>query len=1187
MRGVTARLLIAIMLVSLFAPMASLENALNGEKIGINTGGRVDAVDFTIVAIDVGNSSVPAQTWTQPDTSTTDYLLRNVQYSVSVTFMQAGNGIQFYDAYGTLEVVHPIGFVVALWGFNLTMTGGQQTQVNVRWTPEAAHSSVDPNGLLSGGMILRATIDGGVLDSNEANDEYEEAVPVALWRDKLEGSILATNYLQFVPVAYSSRSPTELYLGGTDWQRENSSAAAAGNYHMRVSDPGSQYASTTEEMLRWGWFIPNGGNCDDPGHGMGFGTMDQDIQTYYGVPFCLAQVNDYEYLSIQWVTNAWGTMGLGDEMALEAVRGFSQIAAFNLTEQNLMASPGAWKQVVWDMTDIHNDQSYYISFTKIADDSDASEGIHVDDFALFAIEKVWQYTVSLDCDDPSPNAYVVIPADPNPPSLYCQLTNNGYRTAQISIHTEVSNSTWMNTYPLRIDSSNTLDHDNFVTQYPLPGGATTEFWINLSVPDGANVESLNWTVELTDATSGEQKHWMLLPVTVDASYSVRIDQLNPAYPALTLSPGETGDVAMFVKNTGNQFANWNLGSFFSDAIWGGSNLEWLEDWDEDGNLSTTNQVSLAKGAEKTVIARFSAPAEVPPGEVEVSLVASGVPPASAQSVERIYIEIPGTSSVSVEAGESEITAQANGYIRTVEMIVKNNGNSPESFDISVNADWHIGAYLTSQITEQIDPFGGEAVVMVVLPMPQGLLPSFYTISITATSPNNQFISGTGSFTLEVPITYIVEVVGDDMTDQSFGAGGVNDRTLNFEVFNHGNKDDFFEVSLTMDDGVIASISNGLVDDDNTAWIPAGTSTNVTLSYRFAEGTQGMKTLSLTAVSNQAQAEGQSVQAEGEVNFQVGSVGWIVLDPSAPLSISDSGTYLMNVSVRNRHPSQQQRIRMSVDEGDAVYYLDRVRVSTSDQEFLLAPDELRVVHIEVWVTDTNLANLIEDEMTFNITLTAEADDDVATLTIPLLVNHKALSSGANDGDDSNFAAMVKSVVLWGIGILVVIILLAALVMVLRSTEVEDEISTLSGYESTLDSEYGSLPPAPTLPDAPTLPSTDLDANSMYGGSQALFEQPVMETPPAPTAALPEGLPPAGLPPTAAAPAAPPEPPAPEPPAPAPAASPEPPAPEPAAAADESADSPTGGPPLPEDGLPEGWSTEQWKHYGEEYLSRKQG
>ena len=31
-------------------------------------------------------------------------------------------------------------------------------------------------------------------------------------------------------------------------------------------------------------------------------------------------------------------------------------------------------------------------------------------------------------------------------------------------------------------------------------------------------------------------------------------------------------------------------------------------------------------------------------------------------------------------------------------------------------------------------------------------------------------------------------------------------------------------------------------------------------------------------------------------------------------------------------------------------------------------------------------------------------------------------------------------------------------------------------------------------------------------------------------------------------------------------------------------PNKGPPLPENGLPDGWSLEQWEHYGQQYLDR---
>ena len=66
---------------------------------------------------------------------------------------------------------------------------------------------------------------------------------------------------------------------------------------------------------------------------------------------------------------------------------------------------------------------------------------------------------------------------------------------------------------------------------------------------------------------------------------------------------------------------------------------------------------------------------------------------------------------------------------------------------------------------------------------------------------------------------------------------------------------------------------------------------------------------------------------------------------------------------------------------------------------------------------------------------------------------------------------------------------------------------------------------------TLPANDMVANSMYGGAQEIFQQPVATTPVAPQATM---------------------------------------------------TSPVAGPPLPATGLPAGWTMEQWQHYGQQYL-----
>jgi len=1159
--GQTTLMFLILCLASL-APLVAPQAELSSLEIEQGTAGRA-SVDFIVEAVAVGNSTEPAETWEQPDGTTLDYLLRGIRYEVKVTFMNAGNGAQGQGSLGMLEAVHPIGFVMESWSFNMTdqqgqMQSGQRQDRIVEWTPDAAHSIVDDDGHLHGGIIFRGSIQAEISaleDGSLENNVYEEQVPIALWHDPMEGTF-AANQPIWVPISYTDRTAGQsgIYGGGSDWQTDNSSSAV-GTKHWRISDPGGgNYASNTIDMLKWGW-VPAGGGCDDPGHGLGYGTIDSDVEAVYGQPFCWLNIIDSDYRSVHWATMAWGTMGSGDEMAMESLRGMTTIEELNMTQAGVSASENDWTRVIWNMTDVHNDQAYTMSYSKIADTMGANSGMRIDDFILFAVEVVDEYTITLDCDDPLPNAYVVIPADPNPPSLFCTLTNNGYREVNLNIFTEVSNASWMNAYPLRIDSDNMLDHDNYVTLNPLDGETSTTFWINLTVPEGANVETLNWTVVFDDTINSQIMGEMTLPVSISTSFSVRLDQVSPAYPALTLVPGETGDLQMKVKNTGNQLADWTLGAYFDSTLWGSPNLEWYEDWDGDGNETQLMQMSLNKGEEKFITARFHAPAANPPGMVEISLYVQGVAPANAQSVERIYIDIPAIQDVKVTAYESSMTALADGNMRTMSITIRNDGNAPEIFDLSLDADWHIGASLATSITEPIEPFGQEVDVTVIMTMPQGLMPNFYSITVTATSQTDSTYSSSGLFILEVPTTFIVEVENKDLTGQSFSAG-TQSRTMNFEIFNHGNAIDAFNVELSMDDGIIAEISAGLSENDmagRTVFIDPQTSTNVTVIYSFASGVMGMKELVVSATSVNGLETGQSITATGVADFQVGSLGWIRLESGVPVHITEPGPHMLSVTVHNQHPTANQEIRLSVStDSEADFNLRWVRVVNTDQQFELEPDAIRIINIEVYVTDENLLNLAGDTMVFTATLTVEATDDNADHDILFSVD-KYVAAESSEGSN-DFGSLAKSIVTWALGIILILALGVVLVKILVSTEHEDEISSLGGYESSLD-----LPDAPTIPDAPTLPSADTTANSMYGGTQELFAQPVMATPPPPSASSPVtqniavniqdsavhgdvG----------------------------------------SAAADSAANS---GPQLPESGLPEGWTMEQWQHYGEEYLRRQ--
>ena len=1139
-------MLLVLCLASL-APLMAPQDTLSSPNVEQDTSGRA-AVDFTITDVAVGNSTEPAEIWEQPDGTSLDYMLRNVRYEVKITFKNAGTGSFARDSIGTLEAVHPIGFVMEGWTFNLTgqqgnMQGGQSREMIVEWTPDSAHSILDDDGHLHGGVIFRGTITStvtGLEDGSLDNNVYEEAVPIALWHDPMDGT-LAANTPIWIPISYTDRTAAAsgIYGGGSDWQTHNVSSAVGTN-HYRISDPdGGNYASNTIDMLKWGW-IPTQGTCADPGHGLGYGMIDSDVEALYGQPFCWLNLLDSDYRSLHWATKAWGTMGSGDEMAMEALRGMtpSQVKANNLTQSGVSASENDWTNVVWNMTDVHNDQAYTISYTKHADNTGANSGMRIDDFILFAVEVVDEYTVSMECDDPLPNAYVVIPADPNPPSLFCHLTNNGYREVNLNIFTEVSNTSWMNIFPLRIDSDNMLDHDNFVSLNPLDGETTTPFWINLTIPEGANVETLNWTVTISDEVNAQVMSAMTLPVSISSSYSVRLDQVSPAYPALNLEPGESGDVAMKVKNTGNQMADWTMGAYFDSMMWGASNLAWFEDWDGDGNLTQVTQMQLAKGEERVVIARFTAPAQHAPGMVEISLLVEGIAPVTAQSVEKIFIEIPAIQSATVTPESSSMAALADGNKRTMAVTIRNDGNAPEVFDLSISADWRIGATLATDVTEPIEPFGQEVEIMVIMDMPQGLTPEYYPITVTATSQTDSSYTASGQYTLEVPTTYIVEVEDKDLSGQSFSAG-VEARTMMFEIFNHGNAMDAFNIELDMDEGMMAEFYEG-VTDGRTIFIAPQTSTNVTISYSFADGQQGNKQLTMTATSVNGLDAGQTVTSSGEANFQVGTLGWIRLEAGPVVHITEPGPHLIDVTVHNQHPNAIQDIRLSVTtDEDAVWNTRYVRVVSDDQQFELPPDEIRIVRIEVFMTAENLANFEEDTMVFTATLKVEATDDNAEIAMQFSADKYVASESSQD--EGGFGALAANIATWVAGIAVIVVLGLVFVRILMSTEHEDEISSLGagGYESNI-----GLPEAPTLPGAPTLPSADTTANSMYGGTQELFAQPVMATPPPPSEPAP--------------------------------------APEPTPSTE-----PESGPPVPESGLPEGWTMEQWQHYGEEYLRRQGG
>ncbi len=1114
--------------IVLFISALMLASAIPLTEPAGAAGGR-SLVDFAVMSIDVGNASSSTMTWEQPDGSNEDYTIRNREIELTVTFKQAGSGIISSQATAWVQVWHPVGTLVQEQQVNLSLTGGESYVERVLWTPAAAHSILADNGTLSGGYIVKGVVDAGTSDGNDANDELIDEVPVAIWYDNMDRGLClydpcnqGISYYTptFASIGYDAS--TNNADGYGPWRMDNTSAAA-GTAHWRHSAPGQDYESMGNDWLRWGWAAPANQGCNpadypvDPGFGYGIG--DTEITNRYGLGFCRISMNGYDFVSMQLTSQAYGGLGTGDEVSLIIDDGNSP-EKFNLSTAGVSPTTNDWTRLIWNLTGVKDTGAYVMGLHFASDSGGATSGMHIDEWLLFAVQKVTEFTVTVDCNNPE-TGYIVIPADPSPPVLYCTLTNNGYMTHTMQIVTEVSNQTWMIAYsPLRIDSDNLNDHDNAVPLNPLPAGQSTSFWINLTVPPGSNVEELNWTVEFRDYYTGEVKESMLIPLSVDASYSVQVKYVGPLV-AQTLGQGDVGLVKMTLTNTGNQMAYWNLAAYFNRSEWGPENIRFLN---SSINSSEITYLQLEKEASQDFWIEFTGPDGLGPGLTEVTVLASGQSPATAQETRKIQILTPMIHNLSMAPSQNQLTAHADGHTRTVDVEFTNFGNDIELFDLSLNADWTLGATTNTQSTEEIGPFGDSSTVLIIFPMTYGIRPDTYIVVLEAVSQSDSTYVASVQIEVEVLTTNMLVVSDIDMSGQTF-QGGADAKTTSFEVSNVGNDFDSIYVELITTPGMSADIvPNEQYNPESPSLIEKGTSVNVTVSYAFDAGFNGQAVLKVKAYSEQS---GRTVSDEGEATFQVGSQGWIELTPGPEVVLDDAGWIYINVTVHNRHPTNDQLIVMEVEPNEARNYA-KVRIRTQDGSFVLAPDLQRTASVKFEITETQFLNLPDNEMLFNLTVVATGDDDVAEATVTVRVSRDPSLVGGGDAEAEAGGTIMAWVTIIG-GILFAAGLITVLVMVIISTSrEEDEISSLAGYQSQLEATYGSVPDAPVVPEAgvPLPPPA--------------HDPPSVETP--------SGVPPES-PPAAAAP-----------------------------------ELPAGTPPLPPDGLPDGWDMEQWQHYGQQYLEQ---
>ena len=1132
MRRLSPLTLVALLLLQTLAVgMAAPASAASAR------GGPSD--DFFVTGISVGNASNAADVWVQSDGTTVDYIFQGESIEVTMTIQRGGSSLLAKTTDAMLQIVHPIGFVVEtyMWSSG-DLSGGQGDSASFVWTATDAHSILNTStNDLSGGMILRAMTDK---DSNgdtlNENDMMEMSVPVAITSDLFDETAY-TGVPTFIPGRYPASGGNAEGIGS--WQT-NSGGAAGSDHWANSADSNSNYPSNAHDRLVYGYFST--GQCGPNGQ------LDAGLTQAYQIYVCRASFFSGNYISTQFHIQAWGSMMSGDSVSIELWRGSGNYANaqeslhWNLTKGNPSQAPSQWTNLSWDpqvdwaqIPTLSNPDlflggnSWSVGMLLHSDSGGASQGFHVDDFIQFGISKVQDYTLDVDCNNPT-NGYTAPPNDLL--ILRCDVTNNGYSTASVRLQSNVTNLTWMDPamQMIRIDVPNSNDHDTNVLMPGIKAGETVEIWVNLSIPPGADVQQQSWSIWLTDASNQNagEKARLTMPVAVTEQYGVALTS-QVGILAQTLAPGESGLVPFRLLNSGNKDAAFNLATTFSETGWTALVL------DEDGAI-VQNPIVLNRGQAENYNLNITADSMAMPAlgtdsspYVSFNLRAT-CPSCGALAGNDVLVRnvmVPVYRELSLEAEELNIQAPANGISKRVYITVFNTGNDDEQYDLSLNQqNWLLGANLAGAQTSVLDAWDGEGIIQVNLPMPVGLSPGLYGVTVTATSVDDPLVRKSISLSVEILDTAAVDVSDED-ADQSYIPGDPA-QTMAYEVRNDGNSPDRFTMSANVPEGMVIEFTN--LFDGNTPEIETGASYNVTVRFSFEPGTSGQLNLIIIATS----VNDPSISAQGSATYLVGSQNWLKILPAAPLTIDEADPieeWSMTVKVRNQYTTAQS-VTIDLDNGESSAYV-QTRIGSNDRSFVLAVEEERDVTVFFEVSQTTLLNLGADEFPTNLTLWARSEtvSDAASTTLQVvLIKQSSANDGAAAVDDGlplgDIMMWVGFIAVMGIGVFVIL-------NILRTEEEEDDYGGWGeeGYENSLEATYGAVASAPTVPVA---------------------------------GALPTSLPPSAP----AAPAAPAPAPA------APAQAPAPAAPAPVAAA----------PPVPAEGLPEGWTMEQWEIYGQMWMEQ---
>ena len=1123
-------MLVVMMLVQTFGlfaqtpePGSTDARASAGARGGAND-------DFQALSIVVGNESVQPQSWYNPNGSEVEYTFTGEEMPITITVKRLGSSATGKAAQVTFEAVHPIGFIdySETWQTQ-ELFGGMSNEKEIIWTPPASHSEL-VNGILEGGWILRASV-FQAQDNRNDNDVLDHMLPVAIDADPMDGTALSAGVLTFLPFGYPGGGADADSRG--EWQSENGGVVGSG--HWRHSDPGSDYSSGRphDRLVRGFW--PAGDGTSQPSCGNS-AQHEPGAAAVYSYYYCKQYIISLDYVSLDFHVRTWGRMGSGDATSIELWRDDGSNIRSNLSDYSPSTSETSWTNITWRPDSFEmGGHSWYMGMHFSSDSSLSEEGMHVDDWLIFGVEKVSNFTLDIVCDDPV-SGFSAVPNQLL--SLNCLVTNNGYKSAVVGVHSNVTNMSWMDPMnpAIRIDSSNPTHHGTDVVLPSIPPGNTTEMWINLSIPKGADIQSQTWNIWWDDARpfDSDIKGSFSFAVVITEQFSLLLTSSSPLLAA-TLLPGESSEIPMRLENTGNREATFTLTASFPGVGWSAQFVN------QTG--ATFLPIYLIRGESHNFFVNVTAASDSAPGEISFSVRAACMDCSSGVSGNEVIIRnimVPELRGVEVQADRLSIVAEANEVPQSVTLDIFNLGNADERFNLDlIQSSWKMEGILSMEQTSVLDAWNGEASAMLSLPMPHGLAPGQYSARVDVASENEASTSDSVIVNLQVLPTSI-PWVSTEVIEESY-IPGESSKSIKFEIRNDGNEADRFNLSLDIPDGMNADFG-GALNNDQTMLIEPGASTNVTVEFTFDEDIGGELTLNLNANS----VNDVTRSAIGSATFKVGSQNWLRLIAPEPVDLVEADEEIELLLVLRNQYTGIQSVSISIDTSEAANYMT-IRIDENDRVATLqtsAPNDEHIIHVTIEASEDSLINLQNDTVTVTFRVWAKSntiEDAQSALVEVTLHRMDAKSDGVSGGGGDD--GRIMNIVQWVAGSFIVLVLLGFLIReIFMGEEDEDEYGV---YETSSSAMYGGVEAAPDMTSFGGAPS----------GIMPLGPDPSM-------AGLPSGAPPEVMQPSKDLVGL--------------------------ADATPSQAEPVveGPPPVPEAGLPPGWTMEQWQHYGAEWL-RQQG